>query len=78
MSVFDVDSNIESINDNIRKYHEDRLDRLKKTGYFYNVCVQSYNDLHSVEHTYNGMVVTVYNEDYCPYVCIDGNWRKIA
>lgn len=30
MSVFDIDSNIESIDDNIRKHQEDRL---KKTGY---------------------------------------------
>ena len=75
MSVFDVDSNIESIDDNIRKHNEDRL---KKTGYWYTVCVQSYNDLHSLDNIYNGMIATVYNENYCPYVCIDGNWRKIV
>ena len=75
MSVFDVDSNIESIDDNIRKYQEDRL---KKTGYWDNACVQSYNDLHSLDNIYNGMIATVYNENYCSYVCIDGNWIKIV
>lgn len=75
MSIFDVDSNIGSIDGNIRKYHEDKL---KKTGYIYNACVQSYNDLHSLDHIYNGMVATVWNENYCPYVCIDGNWIKLV
>ena len=75
MSVFDVDSNIESIDNNIRKYQEDRL---KKTGYWYTSCVQSYNDLHSLDNIYNGMVATVYNENYCAYVCVDGNWIKIV
>ena len=74
MSIFDVDSNIESIDDNIRKYREDRL---RETCYIYNACIQSYNDLHSLDHIYNGMVATVYNENYCPYVCVDGNWIKI-
>ena len=75
MSVFDVDSNIESIDDNIRKHNEDRL---KKTGYWYTSCVQSYNDLHSLDNIYNGTIATVYNENYCPYVCMDGNWIKIV
>ena len=75
MSVFDVDNNIESIDDNIRKYHKDKL---KKTGYWYNACVQSKNDLHSLDNIYNGMIATVYNENYCPYVCVDGNWIKIV
>ena len=75
MSIFDVDSNIKSIDDNIRKYHEDRL---KNTGYIYKGCVQSKNDLHSLDNIYNGMIATVYNENYCPYVCMDGNWIKIV
>ena len=75
MSVFDVDSNIESIDDNIRKYHEDRL---KKTGYWYTACVQSKNDLHQLDNIYNGMVATVYNENYRTYVCIDGDWIKMT
>lgn len=75
MSVFDVDSNIESIDDNIRKYQEDRL---KKTGYIYTACVQSKNDLCSLDNIYNGMIATVYNENYCPYVYANGNWIKLV
>lgn len=75
MSIFDVDSNIESIDDNIRKYREDRL---KRTGYWYAACVQSKNDLQSLDNIYNGMIATVYNENCCPYVCVDGNWIKIV
>lgn len=75
MSVFDVDSNIGAIDDNIKKYHEGKL---KKTSYVCNACVQSYNDLHSLVHIYNGIVATVSNENYCPYVYIDGNWIKIV
>ena len=75
MSVFDVDSNIESIDDNIRKYYADRL---KETSYWYAACVQSKNDLGTLDNIYNGMIATVFNENYCPYVCMDGNWIKIV
>lgn len=75
MSIFDVDSNIESIDDNIRKHQEDRLNT---TGYIYTACVRSKNDLYSLDSIYNGMIATVCNENYCPYVCMDGNWIKIV
>ena len=74
MSVFDIDSNIEHIDDNIRKYQEDIL---KESLYIFIGGVQSKNDLYLLDNICNGMIVTVYDEGYCLYIRTDDDWIKI-
>ena len=74
MSVFDIDSNIEHIDDNIRKYQEDIL---KEASYIYASGVQSKNDLYLLDNICNGMIVTVCDEGYCLYIRTDDDWIKI-
>ena len=70
MSVFDIDNNIESIDENIKKY---KLEQLKSNQYIKFVTAKY--DLKYVTNIYNGEIVYVMESD--EFYIYNNKWIKI-